>query len=176
MTIGRQTGAEAARETAETTCAFISPFTRATKKTTLNFSPVGEVRVFVTNCDRRLGVNIFMFVLYQKHTEVKIFFTLKLFTSYYVILIMDTLIHADIFFFITSIAIVICGVFIVIIAVYAIKILADIKEITSLVKKESLEIVDDVHRELVEGSSATKSLFKTIGRIIKYIRIIYNKI
>lgn len=43
---------------AETTCAFTSPFTKETRKTTLNCSPEADVSVFVMNFELEYGVNI----------------------------------------------------------------------------------------------------------------------
>lgn len=63
----------------------------------------------------------------------------------------ETLIHADIFFFISTIALVLVGAGIVIALVYAIKILKNIKyisdrvrDISDKIKEESVEIMADV--------------------------------
>lgn len=69
---------------------------------------------------------------------------------YYVF--METLAKADIFFFVTAIAVVAISILIIAICVYILRILADTKNITSKVRKESDEILADVGavRRIVE--------------------------
>ncbi len=57
---------------------------------------------------------------------------------------MDTLIHADIFFFITAIAVVVLSIGCAVIIFYLIRILRRIDEISEKVRVESDEIVRDV--------------------------------
>jgi ABC-type bacteriocin/lantibiotic exporter with double-glycine peptidase domain len=57
---------------------------------------------------------------------------------------MDTLIHADIFFFISTIALVFISLGLVIAIIYLIKILRDVSEVSHKVKEESIEIIDNV--------------------------------
>lgn len=114
-----------------------------------------------------------MFLLYQKYIEVKI---LKPFPFSNVISIntMQSFIHADIFFFISSIAAVVLGVLLIIIFVYLIKILRDVKEISSLAKKESMDLAEDmrmireeVRGELTRGGPMAFSMFRIIRGLLK---------
>jgi uncharacterized protein YoxC len=57
---------------------------------------------------------------------------------------MDTLIHADIFFFISTIALVFISLALIIALMYLIKILRNVSEVSEKVKEESMEIIDDV--------------------------------
>jgi uncharacterized protein (UPF0335 family) len=58
---------------------------------------------------------------------------------------METLIHADIFFFITTIAVALVTVGIVIALAYLIKILRNVSEVSEKVKEEGAEILEDIH-------------------------------
>jgi hypothetical protein len=53
-------------------------------------------------------------------------------------------IHADIFFFVTTIAVVLVSIVLVIVLIYLAKILSDIKEITREVKEETVLIRGDI--------------------------------
>jgi hypothetical protein len=57
---------------------------------------------------------------------------------------MDTLIHADIFFFVTTIAVVVVGLVFTIALIYFIKILGDIKEVTGQVREETVLFREDL--------------------------------
>lgn len=57
---------------------------------------------------------------------------------------METLIHADIFFFISSVALVLVAVGVIIALVYVIKILRNVSAVSDKVKEESGEILDDL--------------------------------
>ncbi len=87
---------------------------------------------------------------------------------------METLIHADIFFFITSIATVIIGILLAITLVYIIKILIDIREISRIARSESKDLADDIHvirnevqSELNRGSSVVASLIRVIRGLFR---------
>lgn len=58
---------------------------------------------------------------------------------------MQSLIHADVFFFVTTIAVVILAIILAVVLVYIAIILADIRELSRTIKKEGAEIIDDVH-------------------------------
>ncbi len=58
---------------------------------------------------------------------------------------MQTLIHADIFFFVTTIIEVLVAIVFLIVLVYIAIILSDIRELSRTIKKEGAEIIDDVH-------------------------------
>jgi len=58
---------------------------------------------------------------------------------------MQTFIHADIFFFITTIAVILVTLVSVIILVYIVIILKDVRELSRIIKREGTEIAEDVH-------------------------------
>jgi uncharacterized protein YoxC len=58
----------------------------------------------------------------------------------------ESLIHADIFFFISTIALVLISIGIVVVLVYVIKILRNVGEVTDKIKVESGEIVEDLKK------------------------------
>jgi len=58
---------------------------------------------------------------------------------------MDTLIHADIFFFVTTIVVVVVGLLFVITLIYLIKILNRIKNIAEEVRDETILFREDIH-------------------------------
>jgi hypothetical protein len=57
---------------------------------------------------------------------------------------MDTLIHADVFFFVTTIVVVVVGIALTIALIYLAKVLSDIKTITKQVKEETMLFRDDI--------------------------------
>ena len=57
---------------------------------------------------------------------------------------MDTLIHADIFFFVTTIAVVVVGVALTVVLIYLAKILHDVKKITGHVHDETVLFREDI--------------------------------
>ena len=57
---------------------------------------------------------------------------------------MNTLVHADVFFFVSTIALIVITILLVVALIFFVKILKDISEISSNVKKESIEIIEDV--------------------------------
>ncbi len=59
---------------------------------------------------------------------------------------MESIIHADIFFLITSIAVVIFTICIIVIAFFVIRILNDIKHISKTVQEESSKLVGDIEK------------------------------
>lgn len=58
---------------------------------------------------------------------------------------MDTLIHADIFFFITSCAVIVLSIIMGIVLVYAVFVAKNVHYIVSKVKKESDHISEDIY-------------------------------
>jgi hypothetical protein len=58
---------------------------------------------------------------------------------------MGELIHADIFFMVTTAALVIVTIIAVIALVYAVAILKDIKYVSKRIKTESDEVIEDIH-------------------------------
>jgi len=69
---------------------------------------------------------------------------------------MITLIHADIFFFVTAIFVVLLTIFLAVAGTYLVLILRDMKEISKKVKTEGGEIIEDVKkvREKIEEEGA----------------------
>lgn len=71
---------------------------------------------------------------------------------------LQTLIHADIFFFITSVAVVIVTILAIIAAVYVIYILRTIKQISQIIRDQGDRVSEDIDelRDIVrhEGASA----------------------
>ena len=57
---------------------------------------------------------------------------------------MDTLVHADIFFFVTTIVVVVVGIALTIVLVYLAKVLSDIKKITGEVHDETVLFREDI--------------------------------
>ena len=57
---------------------------------------------------------------------------------------MNTLIHADIFFFVTTVVVIIVGIALTIALIYLAIVLSDIKEITKQVKEEAILFREDV--------------------------------
>jgi len=82
---------------------------------------------------------------------------------------MQTLIHADIFFFVTTIVIVLVAIVLIVILIYIVIIMADIREISRFVRKETGEIAEDmkdIHTEIREkmrnmrdGGSPLRTMF-----------------
>ncbi len=77
---------------------------------------------------------------------------------------MRTLIHANIFFFITSIFVIVLTLILGIAGAYVILILRDMKEISKKVKTESEEIIEDV-KELREKIREEGVGLRNIGRL-----------
>ena len=83
---------------------------------------------------------------------------------------MATLIHADIFFFVTTIVVVIVGIALTVALIYFAKVLSDVKDITKQVKEETVlfrqdigELRSDVKREgfrIERFMMFVKNLFK----------------
>jgi hypothetical protein len=76
---------------------------------------------------------------------------------------MDTLIHADIFFFVTTIAIIVVGIALVIALVFIIKILNNIHKISDMLRSESGLVVEDVHAlrgKIREGKLSLAGIFR----------------
>jgi len=69
---------------------------------------------------------------------------------------MESLVQADIFFFVTTIAVVVVGIGALIALVYLILLLRDIHEFFQIVRKEAAVIIDDIEqfRENIEGKAS----------------------
>jgi len=64
---------------------------------------------------------------------------------------MDTLIHADIFFFVSTIALIFISLGIIVALIYIIKILRNVSDVSSKVKDESTEILSDIKERIDKG-------------------------
>lgn len=82
---------------------------------------------------------------------------------------MDTLIHADIFFFVTTIAVVVVAAVFTIALIYLVKILGDVKKITEQVHEETVLFREDLrdlrHDIKKEGFKLTRFLSFFIGLV-----------
>ena len=83
---------------------------------------------------------------------------------------MDTLIHADVFFFITSIAVVIGSVLLAIILIYGILIFRDLLAISNKVKRETELIAMDIE----EAREHIKKKAKHYGSLFSFLRNIFR--
>ncbi len=90
---------------------------------------------------------------------------------------METLIHADIFFFISSIALVLVSIGLIIALVYVIKILRNVSDVSDKVKEESGEIIDDlkslrgsIKQEGFKMRQMSSFFTRLIGRRTKPVR------
>jgi hypothetical protein len=96
---------------------------------------------------------------------------------------MDSLIKADVFFSITSVAVFLVTVGLLVIIIYMLRILRDIRAIISLIRRETENVVQDfsAFRELVKekgfATATILSYFKRLfpgsgkGRTIKVTRV-----
>jgi CHASE3 domain sensor protein len=83
---------------------------------------------------------------------------------------MRTLIHADIFFFVTAIFVVLLTIFLAISGTYFILILRDMKEISKKVRAESEEIIGDVNelrKKIKEEGAGLRGIGKMFGFFAK---------
>ena len=76
---------------------------------------------------------------------------------------MDTLIHADIFFFVTTVAVVVVGIVFTVALIYLIKILNDIKKISEQIREETIlfrEDISDLRNETRRGGFKVKNFIE----------------
>lgn len=95
---------------------------------------------------------------------------------------MESLIHADIFFFITTVIVILLGIVLVVIFIYIALILVDIRAISRIARSESADIADDIHMirsevqsELRRGSSVIASLVRVIRGLFRRRKSRVNK-
>lgn len=84
---------------------------------------------------------------------------------------MDTLIHADIFFFVTTIAVVVVAAVFTVALIYLIKILRDVKEVTQKVREEASMIHEDIQNLRAE---IKKEGFRLEG-LLSFFRNIFKQ-
>jgi len=83
---------------------------------------------------------------------------------------MNTILKSDVFFFITSVAVVILTILLVILIIYLIKISRDVKNIAAKAKVEANNIIDDVsslRQNIKEQGGKFKSLAGLFTNFIK---------
>lgn len=82
---------------------------------------------------------------------------------------MESLIHADIFFVITAVAVVILAALVAVALVYAIRILRDLKKVTNDVKDQSklwMSDADEMRRFLKREGLRAASVAGALGRLV----------
>ncbi len=84
---------------------------------------------------------------------------------------MNTLIHADIFFFVTTIVVVIVGAAFTVALVYLAKILSDVKEITRQVKEETVLFRGDI----ADLRADIKREGFRVERLLMFFRTLFKK-
>ncbi len=83
---------------------------------------------------------------------------------------MESVIHADIFFFVSTIALVLVTIGLVIVIIYVIRILDDMRHISEKVRTEGDSFIDDLHewrRELKHKGFGLLSLGRFIQLFIR---------
>jgi hypothetical protein len=81
---------------------------------------------------------------------------------------METLIHADIFFFVTTVVLIVFSIGVIIALIYVIKILHNVFHVSVKVKEESDEILSDI--KTLRGN------VKSHGFSVKYIKAFISKV
>jgi len=79
---------------------------------------------------------------------------------------MDTLIKSDLFFFVTTIFVAVMTLIAVVLAVYAVRVMSDIKSISNKVKEESIEFLNDakvLRKNMLKGDSIIKIISEIFG-------------
>jgi hypothetical protein len=84
---------------------------------------------------------------------------------------MDTLIHADIFFFITSLAVIVLGVVLLVALVYVTAILRDVKHITAKVRAET----DLITADIVDLRESLRKEGFALSKILGFVRGIFGR-
>ena len=83
---------------------------------------------------------------------------------------MDTLIHADIFFFVTTIAVMVVAAAFTVVLIYLVKVLRDVKSITEQVREEAVlfrEDVKDLRGEIRKDGFRIERLFAILRAMTK---------
>ena len=82
---------------------------------------------------------------------------------------MDTLIHADIFFFVTTIAVVVVGAALTVLIVYLVAVLRDAKKISEAFHEEAVFVrrdIADLRAEVRKRGAEAGSAMDWIGRFV----------
>jgi len=80
---------------------------------------------------------------------------------------MDTLIHADIFFFVTTIAVVVITIALTVLIVYLVKVFRNVREITEMVNEETVLLrrdIGDLRNEIRARGTRAAGAFDWIER------------
>lgn len=77
---------------------------------------------------------------------------------------MNTLIHADIFFFVTTIAVVLIASLFIVVIIYIVRILSDFRYISGVVRKETDLLAEDI--EEIRDEVKRKGVFSGLYAII----------
>ncbi|MDO8430551.1 MAG: hypothetical protein Q7S72_00985 [Candidatus Taylorbacteria bacterium] len=88
---------------------------------------------------------------------------------------MDSIIHADIFFFVTTIVAIVLGIIISIVLIYLAIILADIREISRIARRESEEIGQDIENIRSEVYDQLKKNSSVITSIVGIMRGFFRR-
>ena len=83
---------------------------------------------------------------------------------------MSTLIHADIFFFVTTIAVVVVAAALTVALVYLARVLSDVKKITGEVYEEAVLVrkdIEDLRTDVRREGFRLRRLFDFFGRLAK---------
>lgn len=75
---------------------------------------------------------------------------------------MQNLIQSDVFFFITSVAVIVVTIFVLVVLWYLISILRNVKEVSDIIKKETLFFSGD----LADFRKKIKKLFDSLIKLI----------
>jgi len=78
---------------------------------------------------------------------------------------MSEILQSDIFFFITSVAVVLIALFILVALLYIVRILKNIKDVSDVIKKESTFIVKDVGALRGAVVDGTAKAGRMVGRL-----------
>ncbi len=76
---------------------------------------------------------------------------------------MSTLIHADIFFFVTTVAVIVVTLLVVVVLIYLIKILRQIRNIAGEIKEETVFVRQDIHEARMQMKSEGFKMKHIIG-------------
>jgi hypothetical protein len=92
---------------------------------------------------------------------------------------MDTLIHADIFFFVTTIAVVVVAIALTVALIYLAKVLSDLRDITRQVKEETVLFREDIkglRGDIKKEGFRVERLMMFFGNMFKKIKARSTKI
>lgn len=87
---------------------------------------------------------------------------------------MESIAKMDIFFLVTTVVVALVGLLAIILMVYAIKFIRDARQISRLLREETIEVIDDIEefrRDVKHKASRLSSLLKVIttARFIKKV-------